>query len=58
MVALDWMLAGMLSYSEKLRVIIFARVFPGGGEGGTLIFSYIRRLKPFLRFKIMNFYIF
>ena len=35
---------------------------PGGGGGGgvggrgcTLIFSYIRRLGPFLRFKILNF---
>ena len=30
---------------------------PGGG-GGTLIFSYIRRLVPFFRFKILNFDIF
>ena len=29
---------------------------PGGG--GTLIFSYIRRLGPFLGFKILNFDIF
>ena len=28
------------------------------GEGGTLIFSYIRRLGPFLGFKILNFDIF
>ena len=30
----------------------------GGGGGGTLIFSYIRRLGPFLGFKILNFNIF
>ena len=30
---------------------------PGGG-GGTLIFSHIRRLGPFLGFKILNFNIF
>ena len=27
-------------------------------QGGTLIFSYIRRLGPFLGFKILNFDIF
>ena len=27
-------------------------------QGGTLIFSYIRRLGPFLGFKILNFNIF
>ena len=27
----------------------------GGGWGGTLIFSYKRRLRPFLGFKILNF---
>ena len=31
--------------------------FPGGG-GGTLIFSHIRRLGLFFRFKILNFNIF
>ena len=30
----------------------------GGGGGGTLIFSYIRRLGPFFGFKILNFDIF
>ena len=29
--------------------------FLGGGGGGTLIFSYIRRIKPFLGFKMMSF---
>ena len=29
-----------------------------GGGGGTLIFSHIRRLGPFLGFKILNFNIF
>ena len=28
---------------------------PGWGGGGTLMFSYIRRLRPFLVFKILNF---
>ena len=28
---------------------------PKGGVGGTLMFSYIRRLRPFLGFKILNF---
>ena len=28
---------------------------PGGGGGGTLIFSYIRRLGKFLGFKILDF---
>ena len=31
---------------------------PRGGGGGTLIFSYIRRLGPFFGFKILNFNIF
>ena len=31
---------------------------PGGGGGGTLIFSHIRRLGLFFRFKILNFNIF
>ena len=31
---------------------------PGGGGGGTLIFSYIRRLGSFFWFKILNFIIF
>ena len=30
----------------------------GGGGGGTLIFSHIRRLGSFLGFKILNFNIF
>ena len=30
----------------------------GGGGGGTPIFSYIRRLRSFLGFKILNFNIF
>ena len=30
----------------------------GGGGGGTLIFSHIRRLGPFFGFKILNFNIF
>ena len=33
-------------------------MFSGGGGGGTLIFSYIRRLGSFLWFKILNFNIF
>ena len=32
--------------------------FLEGGGGGTLIFSYIRRLGSFLWFKILNFNIF
>ena len=28
---------------------------PGGGGGGTLIFSHIRRLRLFFGFKILNF---
>ena len=31
---------------------------PGGGGGGTLIFSHIRRLGLFLGFKTLNFNIF
>ena len=31
---------------------------PCGGGGGTLIFSYIRRLGSFFGFKILNFNIF
>ena len=31
---------------------------PGGAGGGTLIFSYIRRLGPFFGLKILNFNIF
>ena len=30
----------------------------GGGWGGTLIFSYIRRLRSFWRFKFLNFNVF
>ena len=30
----------------------------GGGGGGTLIFSYIRRLGSFFLFKILNFNVF
>ena len=30
----------------------------GGGVGGSLICSYIRRLRPFLGLKILNFNIF
>ena len=30
----------------------------GGGGGGTRIFSHVRRLGPFLGFKILNFNIF
>ena len=33
-------------------------VVPQGGGGGTLIFSYIRRLRSFFGFKILNFNIF
>ena len=29
----------------------------GGGGGSTLIFSYIHRLEPFMRFNILNFHI-
>ena len=34
-----------------------SKSLPSGG-GGTLIFSYIRRLRPFFLFKILNFIIF
>ena len=30
-------------------------MIPGGGGGGTLIFSYIRRLESFFWVKLLNF---
>ena len=38
--------------------LIAQRPREGGGGGGTLIFSYIRRLGSFFGFKILNFNIF
>ena len=48
---------------ERSCILSHSRCMPlgggwGGGGGGSLICSYIRRLRPFLGFKILNFNIF
>ena len=35
--------------------VVVCFFFFWGGRGGTLIFSYIRRIKPFFGFKMMSF---
>ena len=37
---------------------MFVYIMPIPGGGGTLIFSHIRRRRPFFGFKILNFNIF
>ena len=61
------MLAGSFVVFQRIRTSIAKKpysfvIFQGGGgsgpQGGTLIFSYIRRLGPFFGVKFLNFNIF
>ena len=46
-----------LGYNEPAHeILVLSYPREGGGEGGgTVIFSYIRRIGPFLGFKNLNF---
>ena len=55
MVARDWMLAGMLSYSEKLGVLIIASVFPRWGHSDIFIHTMYVGSGNLLEFKILHF---
>ena len=56
-----FIMCGSLDNKFNNKAKVLSATIPGispGGRGGTMIFSYIRRLGSFFWFKILNFIIF